>query len=146
MIFRALTIGIIAASLASCALPPRQAGTPATASPAVVQIWEYPAGEFPTMCMVLYSDGVVNFRGGFQFYNPGAWRQGSKPGTLIITLGGDTEFPKQAAEQELQAVPPALIRFEVARRELEFSIDGNGQRRIGIGGFYFFRSASCGAA
>lgn len=146
MIFRTLMIGVIATSVASCALPPGQVGAPATASPAVVQIWEYPAGEYPTMCMVLYSDGTLNFRGGFKFYNPGAWRQGSKPGRLVITLGGDAEFPKLAAEQELQAVPPALVRFDAARRELEFSIDGNGQRRIAIGGFYFFRSASCGAA
>ena len=141
---RAIGIAAVGIVLASCALPPRLAGAPAL--PAVVQIWEYPAGDVPTMCVVLTADGVATFRGGFQFFNPGSWRAGNTPKSLVITLGGDTEFPTQAAMQELRARPPALRRFDAARRELEFTVDGGKERRIAIGGFYFYRSATCGAA
>lgn len=145
MRLRAATIGILAVLVASCALPSRQISAPAPVSPAVVQIWEYPAGDFPTMCIVMHADGVMQFRGGFKFFNPGAWRQGSKAGRLVITLGGDSAFPKKAAEQELRANPQTLVRFDAPRRELEFSIIGNGQRRIAVGGYYFYRSDTCGA-
>ena len=50
-------VAIVSIMLASCALPPRPSGTPA--QPAVVQIWEYPAGDVPTMCVVLTADGVA---------------------------------------------------------------------------------------
>ena len=137
-------VAIVSIMLASCALPPRPSGTPA--QPAVVQIWEYPSGDVPTMCVVLTADGVATFRGGFQFFNPGSWRAGNTPQSLVITLGGDTKFPTQAAAQELQARPPVLRRFDAARRELEFAVDGGKERRIAIGGFYFYRSTTCGAA
>lgn len=145
MIFRAMTIGAVTIALASCALSPRQPSVPASVSTQAVQIWEYPAGEFPTMCIVMSAGGVVNFRGGFTFFNPGAWRPGSKPGGLVITLGGDTPFPKKAAEQDLRVPESTLVRFDAARRELEFVLRGHKMERIAIGGFYFYRTATCGA-
>ncbi len=59
-----------------------------------VQILENPGTEYPTMCMLLQSDGNLLLRGGFAFYSPGAWRRDPQDGaTLIITLGGSAPFP-----------------------------------------------------
>ena len=111
----------------------------------MVQIWESPAGEFPAICMLLENDGSLRFRGGFAFYNPSKWHTGATPQQLVISLGGDAEFPLLASEQELRNKSSSLIRIDTSRREMEFRINGKNQPPIAFGGFYFYRKPTCSA-
>ena len=121
-------------ALAACTTPgPR----PPTDDAKAVQVWEYPASEFPAMCMVMKADGSLQFQGGFKFFNPGLWRVGSKPNHLIVTLGGHGPFPTQAVLAPLLSVDPK-------RRELAFVVDASSTKAfITVGGFYFYKVERC---
>ena len=120
--------------LAGCATRPP--------APATTQIWESPAAEFPPMCMLMQADGALAFKGGFLFYNPGTWR--ADGGQLTITLGGDQPFPADLARQQLRARQGALVAADPARRALTYQL-GPATDHLGLGGFNFYRAASCHA-
>lgn len=113
--------------------------------PALVQVWEYPASEFPTMCMLMHDDGSLLFRGGFAFFNPGKWRTGASPGELIVTLGGITTFPLASANDEIRRKNRPLRSVDPTRRELVFKLSNSPSDALNIGGFYFLRATKCSA-
>ncbi len=127
-------------------VPGPQAEHRVQGTPQVVQIWEYPASEFPAMCLLMRADGSLQFKGGFTFFNPGSWRAGSRPGAMVITLGGSTAFPTASAQQSLSARPRSLERFDAGRRELHFQVGEAKTDFLDIGGFYFYRAERCHAA
>jgi hypothetical protein len=114
----------------------------ATQAPKVVQTWESPAAEFPAICLLLQADGALAFKGGFQFYNPGKWRQDAE--RLTLTLGGEQPFPTDLAKEQLQAKIGALAAYNEQRRELVYSIKPS-TPFLGIGNFYFYRAGTCNA-
>ncbi len=135
----------VALALAACvADQPRTAAPPVAAQPQLVQVWESPAGEFPAICMLLNTDGSMRFRGGFAFYNPSTWKTGATAQQIIISLGGDAEFPVMATAQELRKGSSSLIRADARQREMEFRLNSKNES-IAFGGFYFYRKPTCSA-
>lgn len=112
----------------------------ATRAPQVVQTWESPAAEFPAICMVMQSDGGLDFKGGFQFYNPGKWRR--EADRLTITLGGDQPFPADISKEQLRGHKGALTGYDAALRQLSYSV-GPTTDAIGLGNFHFYRTSTC---
>lgn len=94
--------------------------------------------------MLLSADGTMSFRGGFAFYNPSTWQAGASARQLVISLGGDAEFPALATAQELRRNTSSLIRADAKQREMEFRIDSD-EPSIAFGGFYFYRKPTCSA-
>lgn len=128
---------LLVAALAGCALQPP--------APKPVHVWESPAAEFPAICMVMQSDGTVAFKGGFQFYQPGAWRQDGQTGMLTVTLGGTAPFPADIAKVQLRSKIGALTAYNEQRRELTYKVGAN-TPFIALGNFYFYRAHACSAA
>ncbi len=112
----------------------------------IVHIWENPGSEFPTMCMILKSDGRLYFVGGFRFFNPSKWRLGNHPGSIVVTLGGTAPFPTESAKSALTLHSRAVASFDESTRELEFTGTMAPDAFLSVGGFNFIRSATCGAA
>ena len=111
----------------------------ATQSPKVVQAWESPAAEFPAICMQLRSDGALAFKGGFEFYNPGKWRQDG--GRLTLTLGGVEPFPAEISKEQLRRHAGALAGYDAALRQLHYTV-APATDAIGLGGFNFYPAVS----
>jgi hypothetical protein len=109
-------------------------------APQIVQAWESPAAEFPAICMQLQAGGALAFKGGFQFYNPGSWRQDG--GQLTLTLGGDQPFPADIAREQLGARVGGLTAYNAQRRELTYTVKPS-TAFLGIGNFYFYRTGAC---
>lgn len=130
-------------------LPPQnvpvQPAAPASAAVHTVQILENSGTEYPTMCMLLQSDGSVLFRGGFLFYNPSTWRREPKDSdTLIITLGGKAEFPTQVYKEQLPQHIGGLVGYNEKRREIAYRFDAS-VPFLNFGNFYFYRVDACHA-
>ncbi|HEX7985037.1 MAG TPA: hypothetical protein VF616_16095 [Duganella sp.] len=128
---------LIVAALAGCAAP--------APTPKVVQAWESPAAEFPAICMQMQADGTVAFKGGFQFYQPGTWRQDGQTGMLTLTLGGSAPFPTDIAKVQLRSKIGALAAYNEQRRELTYKVGAN-TPFIALGNFYFYRTEACHGA
>jgi len=109
-----------------------------------VQILENPAAEYPAMCMLLQSDGSLQFRGGFAFYNPSAWRRVDQ-NTLIITLGGSGPFAVDVYKDQLPKRIGGLTAYDEKRRELVYHFDAKAEF-LNFGNFYFYRSETCHAS
>jgi hypothetical protein len=110
-----------------------------------VQILENSGTEFPTMCMLLQSDGSLVFRGGFQFYNPSAWRREARDGDkLVITLGGTAEFPTDVYKEQLPKHIGGLTGYDEKRREIVYRFDAS-VPFLNFGNFYFYRVDACHA-
>jgi hypothetical protein len=110
--------------------------------PKTAMVWEYPASDFPTMCMLMQPDGTLAFKGGFAFFNPGTWKYGTKPETIVIQLGGTADFPNNSSKSD----SPNLLHANPKTRELEFQIRPAPDNYISVGGFNFFRTERCNAA
>ncbi len=104
-------------------------------------VWEYPASEFPTMCIVMQPDGTLAFKGGFAFFNPSTWKHGTKPETIVIQLGGTADFPNSSTQSD----SPNLLHADPKTRELEFQIRSAPDNFISLGGFNFYRTERCSA-
>ena len=126
---------MMAAALVGCAAP----------APRVVQAWESPAAEFPAICMLMQADGTVAFKGGFQFYQPGSWRQDGQTGMLTLTLGGSAPFPSDIVKMQLRSKIGALTAYNEQRRELTYKVGAN-TPFIALGNFYFYRTETCHGA
>ncbi len=109
-----------------------------------VQILENSGTEYPTMCMLLQSDGSIVFRGGFLFYSPSAWRREPKDDTLVITLGGSAEFPAQVYKEQLPQHIGGLVAYNEKRREIVYRFDAS-VPFLNFGNFYFYRTETCHA-
>ena len=127
---------LLLAALGGCALQ--------TPAPKALQVWESPAAEYPAICMVMQSDGTLAFKGGFQFYQPGKWRQDGATGMLTVTLGGQADFPSDIAKVQLRSKIGALAAYNEQRRELTYKVGAN-TPFIALGNFYFYRADACSA-
>ena len=127
---------LLLAALGGCALQ--------TPAPKALQVWESPAAEYPAICMVMQSDGTLAFKGGFQFYQPGKWRQDGATGMLTVTLGGQADFPSDIAKVQLRSKIGALAAYNAQRRELTYKVGAN-TPFIALGNFYFYRADACSA-
>ena len=127
---------LLLAALGGCALQ--------TPAPKAVHVWESPAAEYPAICMVMQSDGTLAFKGGFQFYQPGKWRQDATTGMLTVTLGGNADFPSDIAKVQLRSKIGALAAYNEQRRELTYNV-GTATPFIALGNFYFYRTDACSA-
>jgi hypothetical protein len=108
------------------------------------QVWESPAAEYPTMCMIFQSDGTLTFRGGFAFYNPSKWRNDINTGEVVITIGGVTPFPSEVLKQALSKKIGALVGYEENGRKIIYKIDASTEF-IDFVDFHFYPSDSCHA-
>lgn len=138
---------------AGCATAPATApatsalGPGATAGP---RIWQYPASEFPAMCIVMERDGSLRFFGGFRFFNPARWRLDPASGLTALTLGGGGAFPdapKQPASAPgvaAGAAAVAPVASDVRQRRLDYRIDPD-TTAIDFAGFVFYRTPRCSA-
>lgn len=133
------------AALGGCATAPAPSPASSPAPSPVVQVWENPGAEFPTMCMLMHADGKLAFKGGFQFYSPGTWRQDWPAGQLTITLGGGQPFPADISKEQLRGKTGALVAYNEQRRELTYKV-GPATPFLGLGNFYFYRAESCHAS
>ncbi|TFW22271.1 hypothetical protein [Duganella callida] len=116
--------------------------TPPTPSVRTVQVLENTGTEFPTMCMLLQSDGSLLFKGGFDFYNPGAWRRDGD--ILTVSLGGKAPFAAELYKEQLSKHAGSLSGYNEKRRELSYHFAPSTES-VGFDGFYFYRAASCHA-
>lgn len=124
----------VAAALAGCAAP----------APKTLQAWESPAADYPAICMLMQADGTLAFKGGLQFYQPGAWRRDGQAGTLTLTLGGTAPFPSDIAKVQLRSKIGALTAYNEQRRELTYKVAAT-TPFIALGNFYFYRTGACRA-
>ena len=130
-----LAYGSIMLLLAGCASTPPMR---------TVQILENTGTEFPTMCMLLQTDGSLVFRGGFAFYNPSSWRKAGDD-VLILTLGGKEPFPAEVFKEQLPKHAGGLLSFDEKRREVTYRFNAKTEF-LNFGNFYFYRSESCHAS
>lgn len=145
---RHLGLAMLFTLAAGCSNLPIQSQPIASPAPVVrtVQILENTGTEYPTMCMLLQSDGSVVFRGGFLFYSPSAWRREPKDSdTLVITLGGTAEFPAEVYKEQLPQHIGGLVGFDEKRREIVYRFDAT-VPFLNFGNFYFYRTDTCHAS
>lgn len=142
MILRA-SLTIVALFLASCAIAPTSQSPQSVAVPAPsTEVWEYPASEFPTICILFEPNGTLAFRGGFLFFNRGSWKLNSATGNTEIFLGGSTEFPEAPKKEQLGKRSNAPLAYDGKKRKLEYRIDPTTEF-IEFAGFVFYRKTQC---
>lgn len=100
--------------------------------------------EFPTMCILLQSDGSVVFRGGFAFYSPSFWRRTDND-VLTITLGGKEPFPAAIFKEQLPKHAGGLLSVDEKRREISYRFNAKTEF-LNFGNFYFYRVDTCHAS
>jgi len=121
--------------------PDPQAQTPKLTS---AEIWEYPAGEYPATCMLFMSDGSLQFRGGFLFFNPSQWARDTDPQVRRIMLGGDVPFSRDGNSGPRTDHVAVSRSFDPSTRSLRYRIASTDQA-LEFGGLIFYRSATCSA-
>ena len=136
----------LAVAVAGCANQPIAPAAP-VARPAaqVVEVWEYPASAFPTICMLFKADGTLHFQGGFLYFNVGAWKRDPGSATLSIVLGGSGALPVDFIKGPGQGKAVAASAFDAATRSLRYRI-GPATESLQFAGFVFYRRAACSAA
>lgn len=138
---RALLASMALAVVACSSPDTQQAGTVATAEPAP-EIWEYPASDYPTMCIVFLPGGKLQFRGGFLFFNPGRWERNPRDGTVRIGLGGTSPFPFPQTRQSHEQRPGMPVNMVPEQRELVYRL-GADTTSLEFAGFIFYRKTAC---
>lgn len=117
-------------------------GCATTSSVRTVQILENTGTEFPTMCMLLQSDGKLVFKGGFDFYDPSTWRRDGD--VLVITVGGKAPFPAALYKEQLPKRIGGLTGYNEKRREISYRFDASTEF-LNFDNFYFYRAERCHA-
>jgi hypothetical protein len=117
-------------------------GCASTPSVRTMQVLENTGTEFPTMCMLLQSDGSLVFKGGFDFYNPGTWRRDGD--VLTITVGGTAPFPAALYKEQLPKHIGGLTGYNEKRREITYRFDASTEF-LNFDNFYFYRAERCRA-
>ena len=141
-----IVLTALALTLVACSAVINSEAPGVDVKPATTEtVWEYPASEFPAMCISLKQDGKLEFKGGFLFFSPGIWRIEPVTGNTELTLGGAAPFPEMSAKEERQDRTSGLIKFDGKARKLEYRIDSQ-TGSIGFGGFIFYKTAGCSAA
>ena len=131
--------------IAGCSMPRAQKASSHDAVPAnPAEVWEYPASEFPTMCILFKSDGMLKFRGGFLFYNTGSWKLNPVTGNTEMFMGGTGKFPEASGKSQPGPGPGALVGYDSKQRKLVYRIDPT-TKSIEFAGFVFYRKETCTA-
>ena len=99
------------------------------------------------MCMTYFPDGRLMFAGGFTFYNPSRWRYDAETKELEIILGGISQFPVGSAKYQIAHRPGSLLRFDVKKRALVYSLLPHiNSPRLEFAGFIFYYGRPCEGA
>lgn len=141
ILVRAFVAFAMAVSACSAQSPQRAA---AISHQAPLGVWEYPASEFPTMCIAFLPDGELRFRGGFLFFNPGRWEGNGNDGTVRMTLGGASPFPFRAPREQLAHRVGTMVSAIPDQRVLVYRLSAD-TTSLEFGGFIFYRKAACTA-
>ncbi len=144
---RGLAALALAVSAAGCSIQPHSPVEPVaqTAISPPVEIWEYPAAAFPATCMVFGSDGSLQFRGGFLFFNTGRWSRNAATGVTHLVLGGEAAFPIEPVLRQKRDYVAASHPFDPRTRTLRYRISA-ADSALEFAGLIFHRSATCSAA
>lgn len=105
-------------------------------------VWEYPASEFPAMCIAFLPNGELRFQGGFLFFNPGRWESDSKDGTVRMTLGGASPFPFAIPGRQPVHRAGSMVSAIPNQRILVYRLSANSES-LEFAGFIFYRKATC---
>ena len=133
----------IAVAIAACSVQPeRNAAAAVIPSNAALGVWEYPASEFPSMCIAFLPDGELRFQGGFLFFNPGRWERNSKDGTVRITLGGAVPFPFNVPRRHREHPVGTMVAAIPNQRILVYHLSAD-SASLEFAGFIFYRKATC---
>ncbi len=126
--------------------PVADATTLAQPAPGASQAWQYPASEFPTMCLVLERGGNARFVGGFLYFNPSSWRMDPSSGLTVLMVGGGKlpMAPASLAPPTAAGAKTAVARVDEDARTVSYRIDSH-TNAIDFGGFAFFRTDRCTA-
>jgi hypothetical protein len=117
-------------------------GCASTPSVRTVHVLENTGTEFPTMCMLLQSDGSLQFKGGFDFYHPSSWRR--EGDVLVITVGGKAPFPADLYKEQLPKHVGGLTGYNAQRREITYRFVA-ATEFLNFDNFYFYRAERCHA-
>ena len=131
--------------LAGCASQPVPSPGQSTRPQAeVTEVWEYPASAFPTTCMILRSDGTLQFRGGFLIFNGGSWTRDPESSLTSIVLGGTEPVHIDAVDKTGGGKSATPLAFDERTRTLRYRIPP-ATESIQFAGFVFYRKARCSA-
>ena len=131
--------------MAGCASQPMPTSGPPTRPQAeVAEVWEYPASAFPTACMILRSDGTLQFRGGFLIFNGGSWTRDPESSLTSIVLGGTEPVHIDAVDKTGGGKSATPLAFDERTRTLRYRITP-ATESIQFAGFVFYRKARCSA-
>lgn len=138
-------IAALAVALTACTAEfPRTIEAAVVPADSPIGVWEYPASEFPTMCIVLLPHGELRFQGGFLFFNPGRWEKNPRDGTLRMTLGGASPFPFGAPRRHSSYAAGTVVTAIPDQRVLVYQLTPN-SASLEFAGFVFYRKATCAA-
>ena len=139
-------LSILAIAVAGCSTQPiTSSGQAARAEAQITEVWEYPASAFPTICMIFKSDGTLQFRGGFLFFNGGSWKRDRESSITSIVLGGSAPFQMDAVKEQGNGKTAAPTAYDPATRTIRYRI-GPSTESLQFAGFVFYRKAECSAA
>lgn len=140
-----LSFALVAIFIAGCSILPTPQPAHHNAVPANLgEVWEYPASEFPTICILFKSSGTLEFRGGFLFFNKGLWKLNPVTGNTEMFLGGTDEFLETSGKSQIGKGPGALVGYDSKQRKLVYRIDSKTEF-IEFAGFVFYRKETCSA-
>lgn len=95
--------------------------------------------------MLLGSDGSLQFRGGFLFFNTGRWSRDAATGITHLVLGGDASFPIEPVLRQATQYVAASHPFDPRTRTLRYRISA-ADSALEFAGLIFHRSTTCSAA
>ena len=111
----------------------------------VSEVWEYPASEFPTICMIFKSDGTLQFRGGLLVFNGGTWKRDRESSVTSIVVGGSAPLQMDAIKEQSSGRTAAPTAYDPTTRTLRYRITPSTES-LQFAGFVFYRKAQCSAA
>ena len=138
-------LAALAITVSGCTTVPQPSATEAVlpAEPAL-GVWQYPASDFPAMCITFLPGGRLQFQGGFLFFNPGRWERQPNDGLVHMTLGGTSPFPFGNASPPPAQGPSAPLKAVSDQRLLVYRIGAN-TTSLEFAGFIFYRTPVCTA-
>ena len=141
-----IQLSLLAIAVAGCSSQPiTRPGQEARSEVQVSEVWESPASEFPTICMIFKSDGTLHFRGGLLFFNGGSWKRDRESSVTSIVIGGTAPLQMDAIKEQSSAKTAGPTAYDPATRTLRYRI-GPSTESLQFAGFVFYRKAECSAA
>ena len=136
-------LSILAIAVAGCATQSTTSSSPSARSEAqIIEVWEYPASAFPTICMIFKSDGTLHFRGGLLSFNGGSWKRDRETSTTSIVLGGSAPLQMDAIKEQSGGKTAMPTAYDPATRTIRYRI-GPATESLQFAGFVFYRKAEC---